>query len=53
MEDDRPGVLVCVCSASGRILMHAPYAAEEYRIASARARKQAEKKNEDLDTARV
>ena len=53
MEDDRPGALVCVCSAPGRILMHAPYAAEDCRIAAARQRKRAEEKNEDLDTGRV
>ena len=44
MKDDRPGVLVCVCDAHGRILMHAPYAAEEFRIAAARARKAEEEK---------
>ena len=35
MKEDRPGTLVCVCAADGRILLNAPYDSEDCRIAKA------------------
>lgn len=32
MKEDRPGVLVCICGADGKILLNAPYDCEDVRI---------------------
>ena len=32
MREDRPGVLVCVCGADGKILLNAPYDCEDVLI---------------------
>ena len=39
MKEDRPGTLVCVCAADGRILLNAPYDSEDCRIAESRKRR--------------
>lgn len=39
MKEDRPGTLVCVCAADGRILLNALYDSEDRRIAESRKRR--------------
>ena len=39
MKDTRPGTLVCVCDADGRILLNAPYDCEDVQIAERRKRR--------------
>lgn len=39
MKEDRPGTLVCVCGADGRILLNAPYDSEDCRIEQSRRRR--------------
>lgn len=38
MKEDRPGVLVCVCRADGKIVMNAPYDCEDVYLAERRKR---------------
>lgn len=38
MKEDRPGVLVCVCRADGKILLNAPYDCEDVYLAERRKR---------------
>lgn len=39
MTEDRPGTLVCACTADGRIVLNAPHDFEDNRIEAARQQK--------------
>lgn len=39
MKEDRPGTLVCVCAADGRILLNAPYDSEDCRVMTRRQKR--------------
>jgi len=65
MKEDRPGTLVCVCAADGRILLNAPYDSEDCRVMTRRQKRTSapdaggtegrkkEATHENMDTARV